>query len=89
MSITTDTGVVLTDDMLDKMAEEYESGTWEGRLGKVSVGRPPLSNEEMVSITFKVPKSRAVSIESKAKERGETRSQYLRDVVDRALMGLL
>jgi len=49
MSITTKSGVKLTDEMLDKMAEEWENDTWEGHLEKLPVGRPRLSQEDLQS----------------------------------------
>ena len=41
MGFEADNGTVLTDEMLDKRAEEYEDGTWSGH-GEVAMGRPRL-----------------------------------------------
>ena len=50
-------------------------------------GRPTLSDEETVSVTFKVPRSLRDVIDAKAAERRETRSQFIRDLVGNALAG--
>jgi len=86
MGITTDTGKVLTDEMLDKMAAEYETGSWQGHLKSVALGRPRISDEELVTISFKIPKSRIAVIDNAARRSGETRSEFLRDAVDMALV---
>ena len=72
--------------MLDKMAAEYENGTWEGNLTKVTMGRPRISDEELTTVAFRLPKSRLSNIERISKSRGETRSQFLRDAVNKALV---
>jgi hypothetical protein len=89
MSIITKDGTVLTDRMLDKLAEEWETDTWQGSLGKVTMGRPKISDEELVGITFKLPKSQLALIERIAKDKGETRSEFLREAVSRATLSEL
>lgn len=39
-------GDVLTDEMIEREADEFERGTWEGYLTSIRVGRPPLTNEQ-------------------------------------------
>lgn len=39
-------GDVLTDEILEREADEFERGTWEGYLTSIRVGRPPLTNEK-------------------------------------------
>ena len=77
----------VTDDQLDQMAAPYESGEWEGGVGTVIPGRPRLYDEEMETISFRLPKSRVNAIDAKARSNGETRSQFLRQAVDAALLG--
>jgi hypothetical protein len=89
MSIVTKNGTVLTDEMLDKLAEEWENDTWEGSLGKVTMGRPRISSEELVGVTFKLPKSQVALVEKIARDKGETRSEFLREAVRKAAVSEL
>jgi hypothetical protein len=86
MDIITDKGVAVTDEMFDKMAAEYESGTWEGGVGRIVMGRPRLSDEDTQTISFKLTKSRVAAIDRITEKSGETRSEFLRNAVDRALV---
>ena len=74
-------GTVLTDEL----AKEYEAGTWEGPLGEVVMGRPRLFDEELETVSFRLPKSRVDALEAAAKHRGETKSDLFREAVDRFL----
>ena len=75
----------VTDQQLEAMAEEYENGTWKGRVGPVAPGRPTVFNEELETISFRIPKSRVQEIDNRAKACGESRSQFLRRAIDQAL----
>ncbi|ROT86225.1 ribbon-helix-helix protein, CopG family [Bifidobacterium mongoliense] len=75
----------VTDRQLDSMAEEYEQGTWKGRVGAIRPGRPRVFDEELETISFRIPKSRVKEIDRNARERGESRSQFLRRTIDQAL----
>jgi len=79
-------GKEVSDETFDAWAEEYEKGAWTGHLSKVRMGRPRISDEDLVTITFRVPKSRVPALEAAAKRKGETRSEYLRGLVDRAII---
>jgi hypothetical protein len=85
----TASGRVLTDADFDEMAKEYEDGTWEGTLGKVVYGRPRISDEDARSVSFKLPLSRIAAIDRVAAKAGKTRSEFLRDAVDQALIAEL
>lgn len=76
----------VTDEQLDNMAAEYETGDWQGGVGPAIPGRPRLYDEELETISFRLPKSRIQAIDAKAKSVGETRSQFLRDAIDAALL---
>ena len=80
-----DDGTPLTDEMLDELAEEYETGTWEGH-GKVSQGCPRMYDEDMETVSFRLPKSRIFSIEVVAESRGKTKSEFIREAIDQALL---
>ena len=86
MSKAAKDNIILTDEMIEKFAQEWENDTWSGHLDKVVMGRPRISEEDLVNITFRIPRSRLTSIEKIAKENGETRSEFLRNAVDRALV---
>ena len=75
----------VTDRQLDSMAEEYEQGTWKGHVGVIRSGRPRVFDEELETISFRIPKSRVKEIDRNARERGESRSQFLRRTIDQAL----
>ena len=78
-------GVKLTDDMLDSMAREYEEGTWSGH-GEVTPGRPRLFDEDMETVSFRLPKSRIAAVEALTKRTGESKSEFFREAIDRALL---
>ena len=82
MEYVTKNGTVLTDKVLDDMAQEYEKGTWHG---SVTMGRPKLYNEELETISFRLPKSRIAAIDEAAKRRGESKSAFLRAAVEQHL----
>lgn len=81
-------GHILTDEDFERMAEEAERGEYPGTPGVWVVrpqGRPHLSDEELVTIAFKVPRSQRDALDRKAASRKETRSQFMREALDRAL----
>jgi hypothetical protein len=85
MDITTSDSKAITDEMLDKMAEDYENGTWSGH-GEITMGRPKLYDEDMETVSFRLPKSRIQAIEAVAKRRNESKSDFFREAIDKALL---
>ena len=85
MEYRAENGAIVTDEMLDRMAEEYENGTWSGH-GKVAQGRPRIYDEDMETVSFRIPKSRIAAIEVVAKKRGESKSEFFREAIDMALL---
>ncbi len=85
MGFEADNGTVLTDEMLDKRAEEYEDGTWSGH-GEVTMGRPRLYDEDMGTVSFRLPCSRIRAVEAAAKRQGESKSDFFRRAIDRELL---
>ena len=79
-------GATITDDMLEEMAAEWEGGNWEGSLYDVKAGRPQAFGEELKAVTFRLPASRLAALEAAAKRTGRSRSDLLRDAVDRELL---
>lgn len=81
-------GYTLTDEDFERMAEEAERGEYPGTAGAWVVrpqGRPALADEELVTVAFKVPRSQRDALDRKAASRKETRSQFMRDALERAL----
>ena len=85
MDYRTETGQLLTDDRLDQMAKKYEEGNWSGKMGKLVVGRPSLADEDVKSVSFRLPVSKIALIDACAAARGETRSKFIRDVIESEL----
>ncbi len=85
MNYIAENGKVLTDADFDRMAKEYEEGIWTGPVGKVVMGRPRISDEDAKVVSFKLPVSRINAIDKLAKESGKTRSEILRDAVERVI----
>lgn len=85
MGFEADNGTVLTDEMLDKRAEEYVDGTWSGH-GEVAMGRPRLYDEDMGTVSFRLPCSRIRAVEAAAKRQGESKSDFFRRAIDRELL---
>ena len=56
-----------------------------GKLLVVPPGRSRISEEELVTIAFKVPRSRRGELDRAAAARNESRSEFLRDALDAAL----
>lgn len=48
-------------------------------------GRPPLCDEELVTVAFKIPRSYRDRLDEKAASQHETRSQFMRAALEAAL----
>lgn len=76
----------LTESQMDKIGEKYEQDAWSsGTFQKVFVGRPSLSEGETKTMTFKIPATTLFQIDNRASYLGITRSQYVRDLIDKDL----
>ena len=76
----------MTEAEMDSVAEEYESDAWDsGNFGKSLVGRPPLYEVAMGTVSFKEEKPKIELIDARALSLGMTRSDYLRQLVDKDL----
>lgn len=88
MEYKTKSGFVLTEDMIEELAAQAERGEYSGKPGRVVVappGRPRLSEEELVTVAFKVPRSYRDRLDERAASLHETRSQFLRHALEVAL----
>jgi hypothetical protein len=76
----------LTGGEMDKIGEMFENDTWDEReLGKVSVGRPSISDEPLRTMTLKVKESTFQEVDSRASNLGVTKSEYVRKLIARDL----
>lgn len=81
-------GTIITDEMIEELAEDIEKNGLPGKPGKFLVGppgRPRLSDEDLVTIAFKVPRSRRDELDRAASSHGQKRSEFLRDALEAAL----
>ena len=78
-------GTLLTDELLDELAEACERGEYPGTAGEIVVGRPRVSAEDLATVTFKLLNSQVAALDETAKRADETRSQFLRSLVGEAL----
>lgn len=88
MEYTTKSGMKITDEMIEEWAEQAEQGNYPGKPGAFMVsppGRPRLSDEELVTVAFKIPRSYRDLLDKKAADKHETRSQFMRNMLDAAL----
>ena len=66
---------------LDAEAEQYEAGRWSGGLDHVAPGRPRLYDEPLAAISLRLPVSHLEQVDARARARGQSRSEYLREVI--------
>jgi len=76
-------------EYLEASAAEYENPSWEKmQFGKITQGRPRVSDEPLRTVTVKVPESRIFAIKSAAEKRGVSRSAFLRQAIDNELISM-
>ena len=85
MQYVTREGGVLTDRDIEEIAERLERGELPGKWGRILVGRPRISSEQLKLIGVKVPESAVCAFDEKAARNGQTRSQRLRQLIERDL----
>jgi predicted DNA binding CopG/RHH family protein len=79
----------VTAEQLDARAAEYESKSWAGMgFGEIIQGRPRVFNEELRTLTVKVPASRIVAIQNAARKSGMSLSEFLRQAIDNELIAV-
>ena len=76
----------LTEEQLNAMAAEYEEETWEGGLTDVVHGRPKLYDEDMETVSFRLPKSRRAAVEAVTRRLGISKSEFFRNAIDHELV---
>lgn len=76
----------VTETQLDEWAEACERGEYPGEpTGEILVGRPLKFGEEMFPVTFKETASKIEAINARAANLDLSRSDYLRQLVDKDL----
>jgi hypothetical protein len=76
----------VTNEQIETWAAECELGIYPGKSsGKIINGRSFLSGEELKPVTFKETKQKIAAIDRKAASLGQSRSDYLRHLVDKDL----
>lgn len=76
----------VTEEQLDIWAEACERGEYPGTpVGEVIIGRPRMFGEELKPVTFKETPRKVAAIDSRAASLNLSRSEYLRQVVDKDL----
>lgn len=82
-------GVEVTDEMIDRWDEDADNGVYHGTPGELIVnkplGRPPLYEEPMVPVTFRLPGSDADALRDVAERRGVSFADILREACHREL----
>ena len=86
MGIITKNGVELSDEMIEQIAAAFGRGEWPGIESAIAQGRPLKFNEGLQSVTFKIPFRKLAVIDQRAAERGVSRSDYLRNLLDRDIV---
>lgn len=82
-------GSVVDDGMLEEMAAEWEGGEWDGHLENVVVGLPKQDADDLVTVSFRMPKSRVAAVEAATRSHGISKSEFYRRAVDRELASLV
>ncbi|MDR0500237.1 MAG: ribbon-helix-helix domain-containing protein [Coriobacteriales bacterium] len=77
-------GAKISDDLFDELADGFESGEWPGHT-TVVLGRPKLANENIRPITFRLPESKILELDARAKMMGKSRSEAVRLALDQFL----
>jgi hypothetical protein len=82
MGIKTKNGIKLTDEMMEQLADAFESGEWPGTESRIVQGRPLMFGEELRSVTFRAPTHKIAALDRKAAGLAMSRSDYLRHLLD-------
>ena len=78
-------GGVITDEEIEAECEKYETGTWEGHLTDIRIGRPRLSEEGRGEPSITVPVKFPASMVAAIDQRTNNRSDFIRRAVAAAL----
>jgi hypothetical protein len=77
----------VTSEQLGQWADACERGEYPGTpSGNILIGRPLMFGEQLKPVTFKETPKTIAAIDKKAASRGQSRSDYLRYLVDKDLL---
>jgi hypothetical protein len=76
----------VTEDQLEAWAAEYDNETFNANdLGAATLGRPKIYNEDLETVSFRLPLSRIDAVEQTSKRLGISKSDFFRRAIDREL----
>lgn len=80
-------GMTINDEELETEAEKWERGEWDGHLSNVRVPLPERDQDadEMVVVSFRLPRSRVRAIDAATERTGVSKSEFYRRAVDHEL----
>ena len=81
MRLRTEDESVVDEALIDELAQQWDGGEVLGVGDPVKRGRPRMSDEPLVMLSFRVPESKAKDISQAAQACGLSRSAFLRKVV--------
>lgn len=76
----------VTEEDLERECSQYESGTWEGGLRNVTLGRPRLYDEDMSTVSFRLPASQQRAVAAASERLGISKSEFFRNAIDHELV---
>ena len=74
-------GTTITDADIDQLCAEFESESWTGRLERIHHGPAAISDEPLVTVAVKFPKSMVKAIDDQTRNR----SDFIRKAVAASL----
>ena len=74
-------GTTITDADIDELCKAFESESWAGRLERIHHGPAAISDEPLVTVAVKFPKSMLKAIDDQTKNR----SDFIRKAVAASL----
>lgn len=75
-------GPMVTDEELEADAEKWERGEWEGTSDPMRVTLPERGPDDLVVVSFRLPRSRVRAIEAATERTGVSESGFYRLTVD-------
>ena len=78
----------VTAEQISEWSTAAEQGEYPGKPGRTTAGRPLMFGEELLPVTFKEPRKKIAAIDARARSQGMSRSDYLRDLVNKDLAGI-
>ncbi len=74
-------GTTITDADIDELCKAFESESWTGHLERIHHGPAAISDEQLITVAVKFPKSMVKAIDDQTKNR----SDFIRKAVAASL----